>query len=103
MQSIRNRRAQTEERIRVIEEEGGSIIDKQNELDRLKQLVKNLRIEEENRKKELVTLQKIQKEHSKKETKLKTDIDKLNASISAKTKKTLIWKRGLTEQNPLMS
>ena len=100
LQYIRNRREQNDEKIRVMVEEGGSVMDKQNELERLKQLKQNLGIEEKNKTKELATLQKRKKEQSKEEAKLKKDVDKLKASISAKTKETIDMETRLNRTKP---
>ena len=80
MQQLRNRIEQTQVKIDALEEEQGSNVESENELQRLKQLKKILKPILKTKKKELVALQKIPKAKDKEQAK----VDKLRASISAK-------------------
>ena len=91
MQNLRGRIEQTQSRIDALEEEHGSNLENQNEIDRLKRLKKNLQSDLENNKKEFTALQKIQKQKDKEQT----NVDKLRTSLSAKVKKRNAMEAGL--------
>ena len=65
VQNLPNRIEQTQARIDALEEEQGSNVESENELQRLKKLKENLQVDLENQKNQLVALQKIQKAKDK--------------------------------------
>ena len=84
VKNLRQRYEQVEARRTALEEEQGSSLDNQNEIDRLKQLGKNPLRDLNNEKKEIKALQKQQQKEKAKEL---ANIGKLRIELSAKTKK----------------
>ena len=98
MQNLWGRIEQTQARIDALEEEHGSNLENQNEIDRLKRLKKkDLLADLENNKKEFAALPKIQKQKDKEQT----NVDKLRTSLSAKVKERNDMEAGLNRTKPL--
>ena len=97
LQNLRGRIEQTQVRIDTLQEEHGSNLENQAELDRLKRLKKNLQAELKNKKKEIDALQKIQKQQDKEQAK----VDTLRKLVSAKEKGRNDLKARLNATKPL--
>ena len=98
MEKLRQRYAQVEAKRTALEEEQGSLLENQIEIDRLKQVEKNLLRDINNKEKEIKALQEQQQQQQKEhENKLK-NIGKLKIELSAKTKE-----RNKIEAGPLTS
>ena len=82
IRDYRNKLERTQARIKAIEQEHGSILENETELQRLKQLKKNLQNDLENAKKENVDLQKQVKAKDKEQAK----VDKLKSDLAKKQK-----------------
>ena len=95
VKNLRGRIEQAQARIEALEEEHGSSLENQNEIDRLKRLKKNLQTDLKNYKKEFATAAKIQKQRAADRQKLQKDVDKLQATYSAKVKERNETETGL--------
>ena len=70
MQNLRNRLEQVQARREALQEEHGSSLENQNEIDRLKQVEKKNLQKDKNEQKEIAALDKIQKQNAKKQADL---------------------------------
>ena len=101
MQRLKGRIEQAQARIDALEEEQGSNLEAQTEIDRLKRLKQNLQTDLNNYKKEVATATKIQQQRTKERGKLQKDVDKLQATYSAKVKERNEIEAGLNRtKNP---
>ena len=98
VQNLTRRLEQTRARRKGLEEEHGSTLEQQNEIDRLKQLERNLKADLENEKVELKQLQKRQDKTLKE---VKQSIGKLKKDIFATTKERNEIELGLNRTKPL--
>ena len=98
MQNLTRRLEQTRAKREGIEEEHGSTLEQQNEIDRLKQLERNLKTDLENEKVELKQLQKRQDKTLKE---VKQSAGKLKKDIFAITKERDEIELGLNRTKPL--
>ena len=101
VQKLRERIEQAQARIDNLEEEQGSNLETQNEIDRLKKLKQNLQTDLNNYKKELTIATKIQQQRAKERSKLQKDVDKLQATYSAKVKERNEMEAGLNRTKTL--
>ena len=101
VQKLRGRIEQPQSRIDALEEEQGSNLEAQNEIDRLKKLKKNLQTDLNNYKKEITTATKIQQQRAQERGKLQKDVDKLQATYSAKVKERNEMEAGLNRTKSL--
>ena len=101
VQKLRGRIEQAQARIDALEEEQGSNLEAQTEIDRLKRLKKNLQTDLNNYKKEVTTATKIQQHRAQERGKLQKDVDKLQATYSAKVKERNEMEVGLNRTKPL--
>ena len=98
VQNLRSRLEQTKAKKEALEEEHGSTLEQQNEMDRLKQLEK---IFKANLKNEEIELKQLQKGQNTQLRKLKQSIGRLKRDISAKTKERNEIEVGLNRTKPL--
>ena len=98
MQNLRKRIEETRAKRDALEEEHGSTIEQQNEIDRLKQLEKNLKADLKN---EEIELKELQKKTGHTTKKVKQNIGKLKRDIYAKTKERNEIEVGLNRTKPL--
>ena len=101
VQHLRSRLEQTQAKIAALEEEHGSTLENQNEINRLKQLEKNLKSDLKDEEKKLKEVQKKQKEQDKEKAKLQTNVDQLGTSLSTKVKERNDTEAGLNRTKPL--
>ena len=101
VKNLRGRIEQAQARIEALEEEQGSNLEAQNEIDRLKRLKKNLQTDLKNYEKEFSTAVKTQKQQAAYRQKLQKDVDKLRATYSAKVKEKNETEAGLNRTKPL--
>ena len=101
VQKLRGRIEQAQARIDALEEEQGSNLEAQTEIDRLKRLKQNLQTDLNNYKKEVTTATKIQQHRAQERGKLQKDVDKLQATYSAKVKERNEMEAGLNRTKPL--
>ena len=101
VQKLRGRIEQAQARIDALEEEQGSNREAQTEIDRLKRLKQNLQTDLNNYKKEVATATKIQQHRAQETSKLQKDVDKLQATYSAKVKERNEIKAGLNRTKTL--
>ena len=86
VQKLSGRLEQVKAQLEALEEYQGSNPEAQKEIDRLKRLKQNLQTDLNNYKKEVVTATKMQKQRAQERSKLQKDVDKLQATYSAKVK-----------------
>ena len=98
VRNLTNRLEQTRARREAIEEEHGSTSEQQNEIDRLKQLERNLKTDLENEK---VELKQLQKRQGKTLKEVKQSIGKLKKDIFATTKERDEIELGLNKTKAL--
>ena len=96
--NLRRRIEETKAKIDAKEEEHGSTLKQQNEIDRLKQLEKNLKADLKNKE---IKLKQLQKDQNKALKKVKQSIGKLKSNIYAKTKERNEIEVGLNRTKPL--
>ena len=98
VQNLRKRIEETKAKRDAMEEEHGSTLEQQNEIDRLKQLEKNLKADLKN---EEIELKQLQKRQDTQLRKIKQNIGKLKRDIYAKTKERNEIEVGLNRTKPL--
>ena len=98
VQNLRRRIEETKAKIDAQEEEHGSTLEQQNEIDRLEQLEKNLKADLKN---EEIELKQLQKEQDRTLKKVKQSIGKLKKDIYAKTKEKNEIEVGFNRTKPL--
>ena len=101
VKKLRGRIEQAQARINALEEEQGSNLEAQTEIDRLKGLKQNLQTDLNNYKKEVATATKIQQQRAQERGKLQKDVDKLQATYSAKVKERNEIEAGLNRTKTL--
>ena len=101
VQKLRGRIEQAQARIDALEEEQGSNLEAQTEIDRLKRLKQNLQTDLKNYEKEVATSEKIQKHRAKERGQLQKDVDKLSATAAAKVKERDAIEAGLNRTKTL--
>ena len=101
VKNLRGRIEQAQARIDALEEEQGSNLEAQTEIDRLKRLKQNLQTDLKNYEKEFALVEKVQKQRTKERGKLQKDVDKLQATYSAKVKERNEMEAGLNRTKPL--
>ena len=101
MKNLRGRIEQAQASIDALEEEQGSNLEAQTEIDRLKRLKKNLQTDLKNYEKEFALAEKVQKQRTKERGKLQKDVDKLQATYSAKVKERNEMEAGINRTKPL--
>ena len=97
MKNLRGRIEQAQARIDALEEEQGSNLEAKTEIDRLKRLKKIFKLILKNMK----AADKIQKQRTKERGKLQKDVDKLQATYSAKVKERNEMETGLNRTKSL--
>ena len=98
IQNLKRRLEQTQANIADLEKEPYLTLSQQNEIDRLKQLERNLKTDLENEK---VELKQLQTRKDKILTTLKQGLDKAKSALSAKTKQRDKTELGLNRTKPL--
>ena len=101
MQKLKDRIEQVQAKMTALQEEHGSSLENQTEIDRLKRLEKNLKINLKNYEKEFATAEKIQKQKIQERLKLRKDVDKLQASYDTTVKERNDTEAGLNRTKPL--
>ena len=101
VKKLRGRIEQAQARIGALEAEQGSNLEAQTEIDRLKRLKQNLQTDLNNYKKEIATATKIQQQRAQERGKLQKDVDKLQATYSAKVKERNEIETGLNRTKTL--
>ena len=98
VQNLRRRLEETQSRRKAQEEEHGSTLEQQKEIDRLKQLEKNLKTDLDN---EEIELKQLQKRQGRALKQVKQSIGKLQREIYATTKERNEAEIGLSRTKPL--
>ena len=101
VKNLRGKIERVQARIGTREEEQGSNSEAQTEIDRLKRLKQNLQTDLKKYEKEYATAEKIQKQRTKERGKLQKDVDKLQATYSAKVKERNEIEARLNRTKPL--
>ena len=101
VQKLGGRLEQVKAQLEALEEEQGSNPEAQKEIDRLKRLKQNLQTDLNTHKKEVATATKMQKQRAQERIKLQKDVDKLQATYSAKVKERNEIEAGLNRTKTL--